>query len=68
MTRKFHVLIAQNNGKEMYKMFRLHLQIYCFCLPMRSIDFVAVLIAVAVQHSYTILLIVYKYQGCELRF
>ena len=52
--RKFHVLVVQNgisvvvqnNGKEMYK------KVWCTCkfgfLPIRSIDFDAILIAVPV--------------------
>ena len=29
--RKFHVVVVQNNGKEMYKKSVLHVQSYFFC-------------------------------------
>ena len=57
------IVVVQNNGKEMYqkvcgtcKFFFL----FFFFLLIRSIDFAAVLIAVAVYHR-TILFFVYKY-------
>ena len=42
------IAVVQNNGKELYKKGGLHVQI-CF-FANRAIDFVAVLVTVAVQH------------------
>ena len=40
VTRKFHVVVVQNNGKEMYLKSVLHLDYYFFC----TVLFVAVAI------------------------
>ena len=46
VTKEFHVLVVQNNRKEMYKKVRRTCK-FVFFLLIRSVDFDAVLIAVA---------------------
>ena len=48
VTRKFHVVVAQNNGKKMYKKSVLHVQsFFFFCELDLLMFFLAVFVAVA---------------------
>ena len=57
VTRKFHIVVVQNNGQEMYKKVCYTCKSCFFFWLIRPIDFFVVLVVVAVEH-YTILFFV----------
>ena len=67
VTRKFHVVVVQNNGKEIYKKGVLHVQSCCFFLLIRPvICFLLFYVAVAAWlalHDFIFVLVSLNY-GC----
>ena len=49
LTRKFHVVVVQNNSKKMYKNVCLHLQSCCFFLPIRDLLSFCIAVLVAID-------------------